>query len=262
VRFNMLAWRLTLLLAPAFVVSACRRGPNASPPAPSPAVRPAVNRAPAPVRRAPPPGPRPAYVGTLDSAVTTADLDSLWAHQIIMPVEGIARRALRDNFSAARGTRAHAALDIPAPKATPVLAADDHIIGRLFNGPIGGIVIYATDPSGKFVYYYAHLDRYRRGLAVGDKVAKGSLIGYVGTTGNASPNAPHLHFQVMKRGAGAWWDGPTINPFTLFAPEKPAQDKRAPAVDREARDEDTERAIAPRDDAGAEHEVNPGVKAR
>jgi len=168
-------------------------------------------------KRAPPSGPRPKYIGTLDSAVTSADLDSLWAHQIIVPVEGVARRTVRDSYNALRAGRVHAAMDIVAPKTTPVLAADDHIIGRLVTGPVGGIAIYATDPSGGFVFYYAHLDRYRRGLAVGDRVAKGSLIGYVGTTGNASPNAPHLHFQVMKRGTRAWWDGPTINPYALFA---------------------------------------------
>lgn len=187
------------------------------------------------MRRAPA-GPRPEYVGKLDSAVTTADLDSIWAHQIIVPVEGVSRKALRDTYSAPRTNRPHLALDISAPKSTPVLAADDHIIGRLFSGALGGIVIYATDPSGKYVFYYAHLDRYRRGLAVGDRVAKGSLIGYVGTTGNAQANAPHLHFQLMKRGAGAWWDGPPINPFTLFAPDKPAPDK--PATDKRTPDFD------------------------
>ena len=171
-------------------------------------------------KRAPPPGPRPKYIGTLDTLVTGADLDSLWAHQIMVPVEGIALRAVRDSYNAKRAGRIHAAMDITAPKATPVLAADDHIIGRLVTGPVGGIAIYATDPTGQFVFYYAHLDRYRRGLAVGDRVAKGSLIGYVGTTGNASPNAPHLHFQVMKRGSRAWWDGPTINPFAFFAPDE------------------------------------------
>jgi murein DD-endopeptidase MepM/ murein hydrolase activator NlpD len=194
------------------------------------------------VKRAPPPGPRPKYIGALDSAVTGADLDSLWAHQIIVPVEGIARRAVRDDYNARRAGRIHAALDIAAPKTTPVVAADDHIIGRLVNGPVGGTAIYATDPSGQLVFYYAHLDRYRRGLAVGDRVAKGSLIGYVGTSGNAAPNAPHLHFQVMKRGLRAWWDGPTINPHAFFAPderraderradERPAREGRGPARD-------------------------------
>ncbi len=136
----------------------------------------------------------------------------------MVPVEGIDRRAIKDNFTAKRASGIHGALDLQAERSTPVVAADDCIIGRLFTGAVGGIVIYAYDPGERFVYYYAHLERYRRGLAVGDRVAKGSVIGYVGTTGNAAPNAPHLHFQVLKRGAGrVWWDGPAINPLTFFA---------------------------------------------
>jgi murein DD-endopeptidase MepM/ murein hydrolase activator NlpD len=201
-----------LLLPALWVLTGCSGG-----------LRPAVAAAPA---AAPPPPsppastlpPRPAAAGPLDLAVSDADLDALWARQLMVPVEGVLRRQLVDNYSAPRGARQHLALDIMAPRQTPVLAADDHIIGRLDRTPVGGIVIYATDPSGTFTYYYAHLHRYRRGLAVGDRVAKGSLIGYVGTTGNAPANAPHLHFQVMKRGAGrVWWDGPPINPHPFFA---------------------------------------------
>lgn len=137
---------------------------------------------------------------------------------MMVPVEGLVRAKVRDNYAAKRGASIHGALDLMAPRSTPVLAADDCVIGRLVTGPVGGIVVYATDPTGRFVYYYAHLERYRRGLAVGDRVAKGSLIGYVGTTGNAPANAPHLHFQVMKRGQGTvWWDGPSINPLPFFA---------------------------------------------
>ena len=137
----------------------------------------------------------------------------------MIPVEGITRLTLRDNYTAGRANgRIHGAIDILAPKGTPVMAAADHVIGRLFEGPIGGIVIYAYDEEERFVYYYAHLDRYRKDLRVGDRIAKGSVIGYVGTTGNASERVPHLHFQVMKRGAGrVWWDGPPINPYTFFA---------------------------------------------
>lgn len=163
--------------------------------------------------------PRPAYTGPLDAAVSDADLDALWARQLMVPIDGMARRKLKDDFSAKRdGGRIHGALDILAIRSTPVLAADDCVIGRMFSGPIGGIVIYASSPDGHFVYYYAHLQQYREGLAVGDRVAKGSVIGYVGTTGNAPPDTPHLHFQVMKRGAGrVWWDGPPINPIFFFA---------------------------------------------
>ena len=136
-----------------------------------------------------------------------------------MPVEGIAPSALRNDFTVPRtGTRGtHGAIDILAPRLTAVLAADDMVVGRMFSGPVGGIVIYATDLSGRFVYYYAHLDRYEPDLKVGDRVKKSSVIGYVGFTGNASPAAPHLHFQIMKRGEGRmWWDGPPINPITFL----------------------------------------------
>jgi hypothetical protein len=186
------------------------------------AVRPAV--APEPEGSPPtsavrwPIGPTPTHAGPRDAGVSTDDLDALWQRQLMVPVEGIPRGALRDNYTAKRVAGIHRALDILAPRYTAVVASDDLVIGRLFSGPVGGIVIYAYDPEQRFVYYYAHLERYRKGLAVGDRVAKGSVIGYVGTTGNASPDTPHLHFQVMKRAVGrAWWDGPAINPFSFFA---------------------------------------------
>jgi murein DD-endopeptidase MepM/ murein hydrolase activator NlpD len=163
-------------------------------------------------------GRRPEYRSPRDASVSESDLDVLWDRQLMVPVEGISRFALNDDFVSKRdGNRVHGALDLLAPRFTAVLAADDCVIGRLFTGPVGGIVIYATDLSDRFVYYYAHLQRYRRGLAVGDTVAKGTVIGYVGTTGNAPPDTPHLHFQVMKRAAGrVWWDGPAINPLPFF----------------------------------------------
>ena len=161
----------------------------------------------------------PLHAGARAAGVATADLEALWQRQLMVPVAGIGRETLRDSFTAPRdGRRLHNAIDILAPKSTPVVATDDCIIGRLTTGSIGGIVIYATDPAERFVYYYAHLDRYRKDLRVGDRIAKGSVIGYVGTTGNASEKVPHLHFQIMKRGAGrVWWDGPPINPYTFFA---------------------------------------------
>ncbi|NCW44543.1 MAG: M23 family metallopeptidase [Gemmatimonadaceae bacterium] len=191
------------------MLAACSRGRPESAPRPTPA----------PVETTPWLGPTPAHTGPRSEAITDDDLAELWRRQIMIPVEGVSRLALRDNYTAGRSNgKIHGALDILAPKGTPVMAAADHVIGRLFEGPIGGIVIYAYDDASQFVYYYAHLDRYRRGLAVGDRVAKGSVIGYVGTTGNAPPDTPHLHFQVMKRGRGrAWWDGPAINPFSYFA---------------------------------------------
>lgn len=214
--------RLAVLCGVSLLVIACGGGP-----VPSPLPRPPAGEAPPGAARPEAPAeatspalaPTPGHVGPLNAAISEADLDALWARQMMLPVEGIKRSALRDSYTAGRSNgRTHAALDILAPRSTPVLAATDCVIGRLSNGSIGGIVIYAYDPDEQFVYYYAHLERYRRGLKVGDRIAKGSVIGYVGTTGNAPKNTPHLHFQVMKRGAGrAWWDGPPINPISYFA---------------------------------------------
>lgn len=160
---------------------------------------------------------RPAPSGPLGDGVTDADLDALWLRQLMVPVEGMTPATLSNDYEARRGSRLHLALDLRAPRGTPVLAADDGRIGRVGTTPVGGHIVYATDPDERFVYYYAHLDRHARGLAVGDRVRKGQVIGYVGTTGNAPADTPHLHFQVMRRGAGrAWWDGPPINPHPFF----------------------------------------------
>jgi len=155
----------------------------------------------------------------MEVGVDESDLDALWARRLMVPVHGFTREGLRDTYTAPRsGDRNHRAIDLLVPAGTPVIAADDQIIGRLGDTPLGGILIYASDLAAHFVYYYAHLKAYRSGLAVGDTVARGEVIGYVGSTGNASPDEPHLHFQVMKRGAGrAWWDGPPINPYIFFA---------------------------------------------
>ncbi len=205
--------RLATAVALLFMMAACSSSHTARP-----ALEPLPAAARSPVAASGPIGPTPSHVGPLDARVSDEDLAALWQRQLMVPVEGIPRGTLRDNFTAKRTVGIHGALDILAPRYSAVVASDDLIIGRLFSGPVGGIVIYAYDPAQRFVYYYAHLQRYRKGLAVGDRVAKGSVIGYVGTTGNAPPDTPHLHFQVMKRVVGrAWWDGPAINPFSFFA---------------------------------------------
>lgn len=163
--------------------------------------------------------PRPEYRERLELGVEESDLDALWSHRLMVPVHGFTREGLRDTYTAPRsGDRNHRAIDLVISAGTPVVAADDQVISRMAETPIGGIIMYASDLTAQFVYYYAHLQGYRSGLAVGDTVARGDVIGYVGSTGNASPAEPHLHFQVMKRGAGrAWWDGPPINPYLFFA---------------------------------------------
>ena len=163
--------------------------------------------------------PRPDYHEKMEAGISDADLDALWTRRLMVPVDGFSRETLRDSYTAPRdGDRNHRAIDLLMRAGTPVIAADDEVIGRMSTTPLGGIIIYASDLGAQFVYYYAHLKAYRSGLAVGDTVARGEVIGYVGSTGNASPDEPHLHFQVMKRGAGrAWWDGPPINPYLFFA---------------------------------------------
>jgi murein DD-endopeptidase MepM/ murein hydrolase activator NlpD len=105
-----------------------------------------------------------------------------------------------------------------APKGTPVLAAVDGEILRVTTNELGGKTIYATDLGRRFVYYYAHLDRYEGRTKPGAIIRQGAVLGYVGTTGNAPKNAPHLHFQVMRMiGGRQWWEGPPVNPYGMFA---------------------------------------------
>ena len=117
------------------------------------------------------------------------------------------------------GGRPHEAVDILAPRNTPVHAVDDGTIAKLFVSRAGGITIYQFDPSGRFCYYYAHLDRYAPGLLEGQRVSRGDVIGYVGTSGNAPPNTPHLHFAVFELDADRrWWKGRAIDPYLIFGP--------------------------------------------
>ena len=136
---------------------------------------------------------------------------------LTIPVEGITAEQLVRSFDDARGERKHQALDILAPKGTPVLAVEDGRVARLFNSKAGGITIYQFDPSERFCYYYAHLDRYADGLRENDTVRKGQVIGYVGVTGNAPKDAPHLHFAVFRLTADKrWWEGTPIDPYDVL----------------------------------------------
>lgn len=132
---------------------------------------------------------------------------------LLFPLRGYEER-LRDNFHESRGKRRHEALDIMAPRGTPVVAVDDGRIARLYRSGPGGIAVYQFDAAGERVYYYAHLDGYAKGLAEGQVVKRGDLLGFVGTTGNAPESAPHLHFAMFETGGeGRWWRGKPINPY-------------------------------------------------
>jgi murein DD-endopeptidase MepM/ murein hydrolase activator NlpD len=139
---------------------------------------------------------------------------------LAIPVVGVKASDLVDTYDAARGSgRRHDANDIMAPEGTPVIAAADGTIEKLFfSHGGGGITIYerATDP--KWQYYYAHLSAYAPGLHEGQQVKRGQVIGRVGHTGDASPSGPHLHFAINSMGPGQrWWQGTPINPYPLLA---------------------------------------------
>ena len=135
------------------------------------------------------------------------------------PVSGIATTRLDDSFDQPRdgGARVHRAIDIMAPKGSAVLSVQDGRILRLSKSEKGGITVYATDLEEQFVYYYAHLDRYHDKVYSGKPVLRGDTLGFVGTTGNAPKDLPHLHFQVMRMPADRkFWAGEPINPYPLL----------------------------------------------
>jgi murein DD-endopeptidase MepM/ murein hydrolase activator NlpD len=139
------------------------------------------------------------------------------APAIMIPVEGIQAANLRDNFTDARTGHMHGALDIMAPRGTPVLAAVDGKVRKLFTSRAGGITIYETDASDEMIYYYAHLDRYASDLIEGKELRRGDVIGYVGSTGNAPANSPHLHFAIsVLPPTKEWWKGEPINPYPIL----------------------------------------------
>ena len=137
---------------------------------------------------------------------------------LAIPVAGVDADQLEDTFDDARSEgRVHDAIDIPAPRGTPVIAAASGTVEKLFESRNGGHTIYIRRPSNRWIDYYAHLDSYAPGLAEGQKVRRGEMIGRVGATGDASPEAPHLHFAVNSMAPGEnWWQGRAVNPYPLL----------------------------------------------
>ncbi len=154
-------------------------------------------------------------------AVSPEDLAYLRERELLVPVAGVRVTKIVGTFDDDRsGGRTHHATDILAARGTPVLAADEGRVWKMRSNALGGITIYAVDPLERFVFYYAHLDHYRDGLVEGATVQKGDTLGYVGTTGNAPPDTPHLHFQVARLGADKrWWAGTPVDvlPFLRAA---------------------------------------------
>jgi murein DD-endopeptidase MepM/ murein hydrolase activator NlpD len=150
-------------------------------------------------------------------AATPAPAVADGAASVSMPIAGIDPHTLKSNFSETRGGHAHEALDIMAPRGTPVLAVAEGNVVKLFTSKQGGLTVYQFDNSGTWCYYYAHLDRYALELKEGMLLRKGDVLGYVGSTGDASPNAPHLHFAVFQLGPEKhWWQGTAVDPLPLL----------------------------------------------
>ncbi len=189
---------------------------------PEPAVGPEAIPAPPALDTAPSPSGLAAPVPTgLTGCIPDLPNDPELARKsLLVPVLGIVRSQLRDSFVQRRsGGRTHHAIDIMAPRNTPILAIEDGTIVKLTYNRLGGITLYQLDPTGTYAYYYAHLERYAPGLAAGQPVQRGQVIGYVGTSGNAPKNAPHLHFAIYRLPEQrSSWLGQPINPFEILHP--------------------------------------------
>ena len=161
---------------------------------------------------APTPGP------TVDASPVLPNPEGTGSNNLIIPVAGVGPDQLRDTFSESRSEgRVHDAIDIPASLGTPVLAAADGKIIKLFQSQRGGTTIYQLSTDNRFVYYYAHLDRYAEGLTEGHFAKQGETIAYVGDTGNAGPGNYHLHFSVaLISDPKHYWSGQNINPYPLL----------------------------------------------
>jgi murein DD-endopeptidase MepM/ murein hydrolase activator NlpD len=142
----------------------------------------------------------------------------LTARRLTIPVSGVpADKLVRSYHDSRSGQREHEAIDILAPRNTPIVAVEDGTIAKLFNSKAGGITVYQFDPGQQYSYYYAHLERYADGLKEGDHVSRGQVLGYVGTSGNAPKDTPHLHFAVYRLTAERhWWEGTPIDPYDIL----------------------------------------------
>jgi len=190
---NRFGWFLLLLFILGAIAFALLLGPGGNQPKPAPAPSPTETG------------------GTTPLQVSTG---------LIIPVLGVKPEQLTDTWGQSRGggSREHHAIDIMAPRGTPVVAAAPGRIEKLFESDNGGHTVYVRSPDGSTVYYYAHLDAYRPGLTEGQQVRTGEVIATVGSTGDASPEAPHLHFEIKRMAAGeGWWQGQEVNPYPLLA---------------------------------------------
>jgi len=185
--------------------------------APRPTSR-VVDQSPAEVRVASTTAPTAAKDAT--ALVIAPDAVAELRHRRLqLPVDRVDPNAMKGQFGETRanGARGHEAVDILAPRDTPVVAVEDGTIEKLFYSQAGGTTIYQFDEAGRFCYYYAHLERYASGLREHTHVSAGQTLGYVGTSGNAPKNTPHLHFAIFElTPERRWWQGRPIDPYLVF----------------------------------------------
>ncbi len=224
-------WLITLvlgaLMGAAAVLFFLSKVPNVAapaalvvaPPAPSAQQAPAASAVALPEAALPIP-----LMPTMTAAPETSTVETM-PHELetlMIPVQGVGAAQLSDTFNQTRGNgRRHEALDILAPRGTKVWAAGDGTVAKLFTSKPGGLTIYQFDPSKKYAYYYAHLDRYAPDIKEGQQVKRGELIAYVGSSGNADPATPHLHFAIFELGPEKqWWKGTPVNPYPVLRGQK------------------------------------------
>jgi murein DD-endopeptidase MepM/ murein hydrolase activator NlpD len=168
-----------------------------------------------------PPSPPPRALAPAPSSRVNAPIattGNVRGH-LRVPIDGNDVESWKGGFAEHRGggNRGHEAVDILSPRNTPVHAVEGGAIAKIFESKAGGHTVYQFSPDGRLIYYYAHLERYADGLHEGQPIAQGDVIGYVGTSGNAPPNTPHLHFAVFELGDDRrWWQGRAIDPYLVF----------------------------------------------
>jgi murein DD-endopeptidase MepM/ murein hydrolase activator NlpD len=194
------------------------RPPDANASVPVIAAAPAA-AAPSPLPSSPLPSsasPSPSVASGLGA--TTGTAGSVPRQVLRVPIDGVNWQSFKGGFEETRGTsRPHEAVDILEPRGTPIHAVVDGTVVKLFFSKAGGTTIYEFDANGVLCYYYAHLDRYADGLHEGQHLSQGDVIGYVGTSGNAPANTPHLHFAVFQLNADRhWWQGRALDPYLVF----------------------------------------------
>lgn len=167
---------------------------------------------------APMPAVQPTPQATAPATAPATEAVAAPSGKLLIPVVGISPAQLSDTFADDRGGRRHEAIDIMAPAGTPVVAAAPGTVEKLFRSDAGGNTIYIRSADRTTIHYYAHLSAYAPGLAEGQAVRGGDRLGTVGSTGNANPAAPHLHFAVLRTTPAAhWWESTVaIDPYPLL----------------------------------------------